>query len=45
MVWQLGDMVPTLNVNDTSGFEQPLSYTRPTAGWFILLFKVIVGSR
>jgi hypothetical protein len=43
LLWQLGDMVPTLNVNDTIGFEQPLYYTSAVAGWLILGFKVVVG--
>ena len=43
LVWQLGDMVPTLKVNDTIGFEQPLFYTSSVAGWLVLAFKVIVG--
>jgi hypothetical protein len=43
LVWQLGDMVPTLKVNDTIGFEQPLFYTSSLAGWLVLAFKVIVG--
>ena len=36
-------MVPTLKVNDTIGFEQPLFYTSSLAGWLVLTFKVIVG--
>jgi hypothetical protein len=43
LVWQLGDMVPTLKVNDTIGFEQPLFYTNSGVGWLVLAFKVIVG--
>jgi hypothetical protein len=43
LVWQLGDMVPTLKVNDTIGFEQPLFYTSSVVGWLVLAFKVIVG--
>jgi hypothetical protein len=43
LVWQLGDMVPTLKVNDTIGFEQPLFYTSSLAGWLVLAFKIIVG--
>jgi hypothetical protein len=43
LVWQLGDMVPTLKVNDTIGFEQPLFYTSSLVGWLVLAFKVIVG--
>ena len=43
LVWQLGDMVPTLRVNDTIGFEQPLFYTSSLVGWLVLAFKVIVG--
>jgi hypothetical protein len=43
LVWQLGNMVPTLKVNDTIGFEQPLFYTSSLAGWLVLTFKVIVG--
>ena len=43
LVWQLGDMVPTLKINDTIGFEQPLFYTSSLAGWLVLTFKVIVG--
>jgi hypothetical protein len=43
LVWQLGDMVPTLRVNDTIGFGQPLFYTSALAGWLVLAFKVIVG--
>ena len=42
LVWQLFDMVPTLKVNDTIGFEQPLFYDS-LAGWLVLVFKVIVG--
>jgi len=43
LVWQLGDMVPTLKVNDTIGFGQPLFYTSSVVGWLVLAFKVIVG--
>jgi hypothetical protein len=43
LVWQLGDMVPTLRVNDTIGFGQPLFYTSSLAGWLVLTFKIIVG--
>jgi hypothetical protein len=43
LAWQLGDMVPTLKVNDTIGFEQPLFYTSSVVGWLVLAFKVIVG--
>ena len=43
LMWQLGDMVPTLKVNDTIGFEQPLFYTSSLAGWLVLAFKIIVG--
>jgi hypothetical protein len=43
LLWQLGDMVPTLKVNDTIGFEQPLFYTSSVVGWLVLAFKVIVG--
>jgi hypothetical protein len=43
LMWQLGDMVPSLNVNDTLGFEQPLFYTSFVASWLVLAFKVIVG--
>ena len=43
LVWQLGDMVPTLKVNHTIGFEQPLFYTSSLVGWLVLAFKVIVG--
>jgi len=43
LVWQLGDMVPTLKVNETIGFEQPLFYTSSLAGWLVLAFKTIVG--
>jgi hypothetical protein len=43
LAWQLGDMVPTLKVNDTIGFGQPLFYTSSLAGWLILSFKLIVG--
>ena len=43
LVWHLGDMVPTVKVNDTIGFEQPLFYTSSLAGWLVLAFKIIVG--
>jgi hypothetical protein len=43
LVWQIGDMVPTLRVNDTIGFGQPLFYTSPAVGWLVLAFKAIVG--
>jgi len=43
LAWQLGDMVPTLKVNDTIGFGQPLFYTSSLAGWLVLSFKLIVG--
>lgn len=43
LMWQLGDMVPSLNVNDTLGFEQPLFYSSFVASWLVLAFKVIVG--
>lgn len=43
LVWHLGDMVPTLKVNDTIGFGQPLFYTSALVGWLVLAFKVIVG--
>ena len=43
LAWHLGDMVPTLKVNDTIGFEQPLFYTSSVVGWLILAFKLIVG--
>jgi hypothetical protein len=43
LVWHLGDMVPTLRINDTIGFGQPLFYTSPLVGWLVLAFKVIVG--
>jgi hypothetical protein len=43
LLWQLGDMVPTIKVNDTIGFEQPLFYTNSAVGWLVLAFKVIVG--
>ena len=43
LAWQLGDMVPTLKVNDTIGFEQPLFYTSSVVGWLVLSFKLIVG--
>jgi hypothetical protein len=43
LMWQLGDMVPTLKVNDTIGFDQPLFYTNSLAGWLVLTFKLIVG--
>jgi hypothetical protein len=43
LMWQLGDMVPTLKVNDTIGFGQPLFYTSSLAGWLVLAFKTIVG--
>jgi len=44
LMWQLGDMVPTVKVNDTIGFEQPLFYTSFFAGCLVLAFKVIVGT-
>jgi hypothetical protein len=43
LVWHLGDMVPTLKVNNTIGFGQPLFYTSSMAGWLVLAFKIIVG--
>ena len=43
LVWHLGDMVPTVKVNDTLGFKQPLFYTSSLAGWLVLAFKIIVG--
>jgi hypothetical protein len=43
LVWHLGDMVPTVKVNDTIGFAQPLFYTSSLVGWLVLAFKVIVG--
>lgn len=43
LVWHLGDMVPTVKVNDTLGFNQPLFYTSSLAGWLVLAFKIIVG--
>jgi hypothetical protein len=43
LVWHLGDMVPTVKVNDTIGFGQPLFYTSSLAGWLVLAFKIIVG--
>jgi hypothetical protein len=43
LVWQLCGMVPTLNVNETIGFEQPLFYTSSLAGRLVLAFKIIVG--
>lgn len=42
LVWQLGDMVPALKVDDAIGFEQPLFYNWP-AGWLVLAFKAVVG--
>ena len=43
LVWQLGDMVPTLKVNDVIGFEQPLFYSNAVTGWLVLAFRAIVG--
>jgi hypothetical protein len=43
LVWHLGNMVPTLKVNDTIGFGQPLFYTSSLVGWLVLAFKIIVG--
>lgn len=35
-------MVPTIKINDTVGFRQPL-FTNSLAGWLVLAFKITVG--
>ena len=42
LLWHVLDAIPGLKVPETIKWEAPLDYTRPAAGWLLLLFKVMV---
>jgi hypothetical protein len=41
-LWHLLDAIPGLKVPETIHWKAPLTYERPSAGWLLLLFKVMV---
>lgn len=42
LLWHVLDAIPGLKVPETIKWAAPLSYERSSAGWLLLLFKVIV---
>jgi hypothetical protein len=42
LLWHLLDAIPGLKVPETIKWEAPLDYSRASAGWLVLLFKVMV---
>ena len=41
-LWHLLDAIPGLKVNETLRWAAPFTYERASAGWLLLLFKVMV---
>ena len=42
LLWHVLDAIPGLKVPETIKWEAPLTYERASAGWLLLLFKVMV---